>query len=566
MSTDSPLLWKHGANWLNGENLLPVTTRDAVKSWADGYRQAVYNINAIGKPHPNMELLPVQYNPEICLPGYAPRDEAQMAAIMLLTNWGRGALFAEMGAGKTFMGGYSAMHWRNSSPAYHTEEGMRKVTLVVVPKNVIGEWQRQPQEFFGSRATVFPDDVDWYRSDIVVTNYEQVGNLLRFAPLIGGIILDESHKIKNHKTLAFGAIAQLAVAGNIWHRMVLTGTPQKNKPDDLFSQLSFINPFAYNFSHTAMMRTYFTAIRMPGRFEPSYKFKNSWAFLFKEITNCNAVLMEAPAREAGSEHEIVSCGLTAEQQTHMEIVREGTLTVLSGGENLGGLRTSTKVEQIAIKNALMKGLQVSSGYLVAGNDTWRFTSEKLAKVYDKAVNEWADHQVIVWVYFRETADRLKAAFDAAGIRSIMVRGGMPNKAREQALEDFENNKARIAVLQLSSMNAGRNLQFCNHAIYAELDWAYTTIDQAVARIDRPGQTNRCFHCFYYTMGTTDELHVTAYKEKSKLSMATVKKFAQRSTLGAAKVSGLNPTKKRSNGNGPSASSLASVEKFFSKLN
>lgn len=531
------LVFKQGGNWLEGERYISDQDREATAKWAQSYMQALFNIDATGQPHPDMSQLPNQYDASICRGEYKPKDTNQYMAIMLAANWGRAALFADMGAGKTFMGGYSAMYWKKHSPCFRGPHNM--VTLVVCPKNVIGEWESQPLEFFGTRVSVFPENVDWFNSDIVVTNYEQLSNVLQYKQFIGGVILDESHKAKNIYTATFANVAALGLG--VWHRMVLTGTPLKNKPDDLFTQLSFINPYAFNFSYTFMMQNYFTAIKVVGRPEPSYKFKEKFAFLFHDIVRNNAFRMEAPARAAGSETIIQAFKPTAEQEKYIDMVREGTVLLLKGEEPDTNFLNAfnpkaTHLMQVALKNKLIKLSQVSSGFMQAGDDTWRFTSNKMAACYKYVTEDWKDHQIIVWVYFKETVRRLEEAFSDAGVSVVSIMGGLSRSTRKQRMDAFKSGAARVAVAQISAMNAGENLQHCCHGIYTEWDWGPSTIDQAVARIDRPGQKNKCFHLFLYTEGTTDELHIESYKNKTKLSGNVVSKFVSRVLLKGVRVS------------------------------
>lgn len=103
---------------------------------------------------------------------------------------------------------------------------------------------------------------------------------------------------------------------------------------------------------------------------------------------------------------------------------------------------------------------------------------------------------------------------------------MSNKARKTALDAFKDGKKRIAILQLKAANAGLNLQFCRNAVFVELDWAPPTIDQAVGRIDRPGQKAACRILFLYTEGTTDELMLMAYQQKTSITSTILKNYVR----------------------------------------
>lgn len=492
--------------------------------------QAMYNLNVAGQPHPDMSALPNQYDAEICKGNYAPRDAEQMNIIMTAINWGRMAIFADMGCGKTFMGGYAAMWWKKHSPQFR---GSNKVTLVLCPKSVTSEWVNQCSQFFGSRVTVFPDNYDFHRSDIVVANYEQLPNLLRFKESIGAVICDESQKIKNIKTAMFRNLCEL-LQGGIWHRLVMTGTAIKNKPDDLFTQLSIINPYAFNFSYDAMMKTYFFQVRtMQGII---YKFKETWAHLFRSIVQRNAVLVEATARPSGSETRVIPCKPTLEQKKYLAAIEEGTIRIVTQSEGYCTPEQQKAID-VALKNQLVKEQQVSSGFMVAADTTLRFSSAKMATAYNLLTGDWANELAICWVYFRETAQRMANAVEAAGETVGIIYGGMSKMERDRIINSFKAGKTKKLIAQISSMNAGLNLQCCHRDVFVELPWSPSDLEQALARTDRSGQKETCQHVFVYTEGTADELFIKAQQDKSRVNSATIRKRAKSSVLSKVKATG-----------------------------
>lgn len=108
----NPLVFKGNANWIGTESKMDEATMSSYANWSRSYMQAMYNLNITGQPHPDMNKLPNQYDPEICKGTYAPSDAEQMNIIMIAINWGRMAIFVDMDCGKTFMGGYAAMWWK----------------------------------------------------------------------------------------------------------------------------------------------------------------------------------------------------------------------------------------------------------------------------------------------------------------------------------------------------------------------------------------------------------------------------------------------------------------------
>lgn len=290
----------------------------------------------------------------------------------------------------------------------------------------------------------------------------------------------------------------------------MTGTAIKNKPDDLFTQLSIINPFAFNFSHAMMMKTYFFQVRtMQGIM---YKFRNTWAHLFRSIVQRNAVLVEATKRDAGSETKIIPCKPTLEQKKYLAAIEAGTISIVQQGENGYVSAEQQKAIDVALKNQIVKEQQVSSGFLVAADNTLRFTSSKMASAFNLLTNDWKGELAICWVYFRETATRMASAIEAAGETVGVIYGGMSKHDRDTVINGFKAGRIKKLMAQISSMNAGLNLQCCHRDVFVELPWSPSDLDQALARTDRSGQTEKCQHVFIFTEGTADEMFIKAQQE------------------------------------------------------
>lgn len=447
----------------------------------------------------------------------APKPE-QLPLVEAALNLNRAAIFAGLGVGKTFVG--STVLWNIFKRGYLSAFPAQQRALIVCPKSVIGEWVKQPPQFMDCKVKVFPDDMS-IDGDFVVTNFEQVEKLIPYRKHFGAVIIDESHNVKSVHTKRFDDIMQFCDA-HIQVRFILTGTPIVNRPDDLFSQLSFINPYAFNFSFDFMMSRYF---RESGRgARAKIIFKSAGKGVFESITSLNSFLLASDSSDRlPSEKELRKFRVSSEQARYLDAVQQGHVTTLDAVDRMAPLATAEnkRMQTIELKNALVKESQVSSGFLQAGDKVIRFRSDKLIATHKLVTGDWKDEQVIVWVYFRETAERLQTAF---GNEAVTILGGMSTKARMDAKNAFESGRKRILIAQLKAGNAGLNLQFCAHAVFAELDWAPTTVDQAVGRIDRRNQTRACKIVFMYTIGTTDELMLAAYNNKMTVSSAVLKNF------------------------------------------
>ena len=497
-----------------------------VAKWSRSYSNACFNYKRTGRiADPGALQWDIDTTNTVCRPGHSPREE-QVQPILLGINFGRMALFGDMGFGKTFTSGYIIAHAQRIG---HLRNQLKRTAVVFCPKNVIPEWHKQAPEFFGLRVASFPGD-NIEHADVIVTNYEQAANLYEVAKnRIGFVALDESHRVKNYYTQTFSNMA--AMCEDVWFRLVLSGTPQTNDPKDLFTQLSLINPYAFGFSHGYMMNRFYRTIRT-GAFERQ-EFRKSDAPVFKNAVSRNSIVYTVDNSHIDQTKQVVKCALTAEQETMLDKLREGNITASKVTQRkVAGVYA--KGNTVDVRALILRELQVSSGFLpMQGSECLRFKSDKIDKAVDVISREWAGEKIVVWVQFRETAQRLQQLI---GSRSAVLYGGMSTQARKQVVAEFESGSTQVVIAQIRAGNAGVNWQFCQHMLFVELDWASATIDQAVARIIRSGQKGKCAIRFLYTAGTADELMIHAYTNKRKLSASVLNDYVTKGSIDARGVS------------------------------
>lgn len=400
------LTFTDNGNWGSIEALPQnITYRKQMLEWARSYNAICAHFNQTGQTWSDLSVLPHRFDVNLLRQGVAPQDH-QEPMLTAMINLARTAVFAGLGAGKTFMAGAAA--WYLMKRGFLANNPKQQRYLIVSPKSVVGEWMSQLPKYMDCKVALFPDEAT-IDADFVVTNFEQVEKLIPYREWFGGIIVDESQNIKNAKTNRMEQIMRFC-DHHIVSRFVLTATPIVNKPDDLFPQLSFVNPYAFNFSYEFMLSRYFKEKGYGARKKKIFLARGNNVFQF--IVQHNALLVVTP-QEGRLEvtRDTRKFTQSVEQKRYIETVAQGQISVLQTAEdvatqmNIGAKRTLT----IELKNALTKECQISSGFLKAGDKIIRFNSNKLAYAYDVVKNQWHDEQVILWVYFRETAERLQQA-------------------------------------------------------------------------------------------------------------------------------------------------------------
>ena len=99
----------------------------------------------------------------------------------------------------------------------------------------------------------------------------------------------------------------------------------------------------------------------------------------------------------------------------------------------------------------------------------------------------APGKVIVIFVHTETGQALRAACKE---RAVVIEGATPNARRQELVDDFNRESGpRILFGQLHTMGVAINPhRHCSHMIFVERDWSAATLEQAINRVRRLGQT------------------------------------------------------------------------------
>lgn len=459
--------------------------------------------------------LKVKINHEMYNEGFEPRDH-QIPIIQIGINTNRLAIYAGLGSGKTMIGGSIAVN----ALKYGILKNSGKTFVISCPKSASREWSGQLATFFKD-VTTSTDIEDVGNVDFFITTFDSIHKLEEVKNKICGLIVDECQNIQNIYSLRFKNILSL-IDKNVNVRIILSGTPMANNSSEMFGQLSLINPFAFAFSAAHMTKTCFTQIKFMNRRGSMAKFKAEFIPLFAKVVSRNSVKCETPERHSTVDIKVIPFSASVAQQGVLDTLRKDTLEFIDSSEYLNAANKNP-----AIENIMMKETQVSSGFLITEFNTTRFESSKMKYLYSLLSDEWGSDQVVVWTYLRETTAQLLEHF---GHEAMFINGSVSQKQREVSIDAFVNGNKRIAILQLKAANSALNLQNCSKMVFAELAWTANTIDQAIGRIDRPGQLNNCDIRLLYTRDTTDECMLTAYNNKSKISARTLINFIRAKNL------------------------------------
>lgn len=94
-------------------------------------------------------------------------------------------------------------------------------------------------------------------------------------------------------------------------------------------------------------------------------------------------------------------------------------------------------------------------------------------------------KVVLFAFYRNTLHYLARRLADAGVRSVVLHGGME---KTEILQSFEQDEAVHVLLSSEVASEGVDLQFSSLLVNYDLPWNPARIEQRIGRIDRIGQT------------------------------------------------------------------------------
>lgn len=410
-----------------------------------------------------------------------------MAIDFIMSQWRNGkgaALFHEMGLGKTI-----------SALVACGNAGSSRV-LVICPLSVIISWREDIKKVGG---------VDF---EIKMINYESAWRrqreILKFDP--DTVILDEAHKIKNHRASQSRYCHGLS---RIRRRLVLTGTPITQSPLDAWSIFRFLQPDVFAPSYYAFRNRYANLIERE-RFDTKKKFPLVTGFrrleeLSEKMSTVSNTALKKDCLDLPEKiHQVRRVTLSPAARRIYERVNKDVIIELEREKTLTVNHVLTR---------LLRLQQVASGNLKddSGQDV-EIGSEKLNELTDLLTGELAGQQAVIYCLFINDIRRIANTLLKLGVSHGIISGDVSLEARTGIVKGFQDGELRILICQQRTGGIGLNLTAANNVIYYSFGWSTESWVQSQDRIHRIGQTKTCFYTYLIAEHTVDEVVYKVIKE------------------------------------------------------
>lgn len=289
---------------------------------------------------------------------------------------------------------------------------------------------------------------------------------------IGGVIVDEVHKIKNPKTQQGKAVANNLRDAKF--KIGLTGTPITNNPLDLWNILNWLG---------ATRDNYFA-------FRNKYVILGGWegkqVMGFKNLNNLNADLQQIMLRRTKNDvidlppkiykNEYIE--LSAQEKKEYKEQQNHISMIIKKIEDENGDIKEKEVPNIL--GLLIRLREATSGI----NSSVKSKIERLVELYTEEYLP-LKHKIIVFTNFTET---VKDVVDSlAEYNPLFVTGNVPLEERQQKVNLFQSSSEHnIIVGTIGAMGTGLTLNKASAVIFIDKSYSYADNLQAEDRAHRIG--------------------------------------------------------------------------------
>lgn len=408
-------------------------------------------------------------------------------------NFG-GCLADDMGLGKTVQ---TLALLQKIKEEGHNEE-VPRTSLIIMPTSLIYNWLNEAEKFAPDLKILVhtgtfrnKELVNFYDHDIVLTTYgiTRVDAELLKEIYFHYIILDESQNIKNPASKAFKAVKTLKSR----HKLILSGTPVENSVNDLWTQMSFINPGLLG-SQTFFQTDFVIPIEKKQDNDRARKLQSLIKPFVLRRTKTQVATELPPKSE-----QLFYCQMSEDQaQVYEDVKSEYRNELLKSLEN-GTFNRS----QVQMLQGLTRLRQIAN-HPVMTDPEYEGESGKFENVIHTLQNILSrGHKILVFSQFVRHLAIFKNHFEKEHIRFAYLDGTTKN--RGDVVKEFqENQDIRLFLISIKAGGVGLNLTEADYVFILDPWWNPAVEQQAIDRTHRIGQTKNVFIYKFITKDSVEE--------------------------------------------------------------
>ncbi|MEN2766002.1 DEAD/DEAH box helicase [Ornithinibacillus xuwenensis] len=403
---------------------------------------------------------------------------------------GRAILADEVGLGKTIEAGLILKEYMI--------RGLVKKVLIIVPASLVNQWVKELNEKFFIPAAAHRKNYAWDQYDIIVTSIDTAKRSPHREAILDinydFILIDEAHKLKNHKTKNYAFVRALKKK----YCLLLTATPVQNQLIEIFNLVSILKP--------GHLGSYESFLEQYGRDRKKINQDVYLKQLVQKVMVRNT-RKDTDLNNAKRHIDTVWIDFTPEElQAYNELDHMvQPFSTFSKITFLRELCSSREACFLSLQKFASEENQHNQEYLQPILDKiGQLPHHAKAKKVVELIQNIGEEKVIIFTEYRASQFYLQWYLQQHGISSVPFRGGF-KPGKKDWMKQLFKDKAQV-LIATEAGGEGINLQFCNHMINYDLPWNPMRLEQRIGRIHRYGQ-EKDVHIHNFAIRGTLEEHI-----------------------------------------------------------
>jgi SNF2 family DNA or RNA helicase len=395
------------------------------------------------------------------------------------------------------------------------EEGKLSTSLIIMPTSLIYNWLNEAKKFapklkiYVHTGSFRNKDVERFTAyDIVFTTYGicrvDIESLKTF--YFNYIILDESQNIKNPSSKSFKAVKSLKSR----QKLILSGTPVENTVNDLWTQMSFINPGLLG-SQSLFYSEFVIPIEKKKDEEKAARLQALIKPFVLRRTKSQVATELPPKTE-----NLFYCQMSEDQKEYYEKIKSEYRNVLLLNLEDGSFKKS----QIQVLQGLTKLRQIANHPQMI-DDGYEGDSGKFENVIHTLENVLSrGHKVLVFSQFVKHLEIYRRYFDSKNIPFSYLDGA--TSKRGEVVKKFQSDKnIKLFLISIKAGGVGLNLTEADYVFILDPWWNPAVEQQAIDRTHRIGQNKNVFIYKFITKDTVEEKILALQNRKRKVAESLI---------------------------------------------